>query len=84
MPRLARNSGQWFALAEDFPAIAYLLRRRHAGPSLLSPVRVFGREFIHKRRGSVNKKITLSDQWLRFGLGGFDPRDIDSEMMGEL
>jgi len=47
-------------------------------------VRVFGRELIHKKRDSVNRKITFSDQWLMLGLGGFDSRDIDSEMMGKL
>jgi len=48
MPRLARKWGQWFALAGDLQVGAYLLRPRLVGPSLLSPVRVFGREIIHK------------------------------------
>jgi hypothetical protein len=53
MPRLARKSGQWFALAEDLQLEAYLLRRPRVGPSLLSLVRVFEEEVIHKRLASV-------------------------------
>jgi hypothetical protein len=47
-------------------------------------VRVFGRQIIHKKRDSVNEKLTISDLWLMFDLGGFDPRNINSEMMGKL
>jgi hypothetical protein len=39
---------------------------------------------IHKNRDFVNKKLTFSDQWLMLALGGFDPCDIDREMMGKL
>jgi hypothetical protein len=52
-------------------------------------VRVFGREVIHEKRDYVNENITLGDAWLMcdqslmLGFGGFDSRDIDSEMMGK-
>ena len=45
---------------------------------------VFGRQIIHKKRDSVNKKLTISELWLMFGLGDFDSRNINSEMMGKL
>ena len=81
MPRLARKSRQWFARAGDPQVGAYLLRRRHGGSLLLCPVRVFGREIIHKKREFVNKKLTFSDRWLMLALGSFDSGDIDSEMV---
>ena len=83
MPRLARKWGQWFALAGDLQVGAYLLRPRLVGPSLLSPVRVLGREFIHKRRDSVNRKITKGDGWVMSGFGSFNSRDLDSKLIGE-
>ena len=45
---------------------------------------VFGRQIIHKKRDSVNKKLTISELWSMFGLGDFDSRNINSEMMGKL
>ena len=45
---------------------------------------VFGRQIIHKKRDSVNKKLTISELWLMFGLGDFDSRNINSEIMGNL
>ncbi len=61
-----------------------MLRRRHGGPSLLSPVRVFRRELIHKKRDSVNGKVSRSVmKWSTLGFGGFNSRDIDSQMMGK-
>lgn len=42
---------------------------------------MFGRENIYKTRDFVNRKFTFSDVWLMLASGGFDTRDIDSEMM---
>jgi hypothetical protein len=50
---------------------------------LLFPPRVLGREIIHKKANLVNEKITFGDLWLMLGIGGFDSRDNDSEMMGK-
>ena len=83
MPRLARKWGQWFALVGDLQTGACLLRRRQGDPSLLSPMRVFGREIIHKTRVSVNRKVTFGDLWLMLGLGSFYSLDVDSETMGK-
>ena len=83
MPRLARKSRQWFARAGDPQVGAYLLRRRHGGSLLLCPVRVFGREIIHKTPVSVNRKVTFGDLWLMLGLGSFYSLDVDSETMGK-
>lgn len=69
--------------SRDLGAGACLLRRRHGDPSLLSPVRVLGREIIHKTRASVNRKTTLGDLWLTLGLGSFNSGDVDSETMGK-
>ena len=81
MPRLAKKWGQWSVHAGDLQAGACLFRRRHGGSSLLCPVRVLGREIIHKNHDSVNKKLTFSDRWLMLALGSFDSGDIDSEMV---